>query len=114
MDLGNVLAELGGSYIQARYSSPMPTSPTPVFFGDALSKGYDYLTGDGGAAVPTVGARGMVWDPKANCGQGKWIRRGRRRRRRLATPTDIKDLSALKGVLGNGDAFKTWIATHSN
>ena len=40
-------------------------------------------------------------------------RKKRRRRRRLATVSDIKDLAALKAVLGNGEAFKTWIATHS-
>jgi hypothetical protein len=27
--------------------------------------------------------------------------------------SDIADLAALKSILGNGDAFKTWIATHS-
>lgn len=37
----------------------------------------------------------------------------RRRRKRLATVSDIRDLAALKSILGNGDAFKTWIATHS-
>ena len=37
----------------------------------------------------------------------------RHRRKRLATVSDIKDLAALKAVLGNGEAFKTWIATHS-
>jgi len=37
----------------------------------------------------------------------------RRRRKRLATVSDIADLAALKSILGNGDAFKTWIATHS-
>ncbi len=40
-------------------------------------------------------------------------RKPRRRRRRLATVSDIKDLAALKAVLGAGEAFKTWIATHS-
>lgn len=40
-------------------------------------------------------------------------KRCRRRRRRLATKSDIADLAALKQVLGGGDAFKTWIATHS-
>ncbi len=35
----------------------------------------------------------------------------RRRRRRLATHSDIKDLAALKAVLGSGKAFDTWIAT---
>ena len=34
----------------------------------------------------------------------------RRRRRRLATHSDIKDLAALKAVLGSGKAFDTWIA----
>lgn len=37
----------------------------------------------------------------------------KRRRKRLATVSDIRDLAALKSVLGNGEAFKTWIATHS-
>lgn len=36
----------------------------------------------------------------------------RKRRRRLATTSDIKDLAALKAVLGGGKAFETWIATH--
>ena len=35
----------------------------------------------------------------------------RRRRKRLATMSDIKDLAALKSVLGSGKAFDTWIAT---
>ena len=35
----------------------------------------------------------------------------RRRRRRLATHSDIKDLAALKAILGSGKAFDTWIAT---
>ena len=35
----------------------------------------------------------------------------RRKRRRLATHSDIKDLAALKAVLGSGKAFDTWIAT---
>jgi hypothetical protein len=37
--------------------------------------------------------------------------KSRRRRRRLATHSDIKDLAALKAVLGSGKAFDTWIAT---
>jgi hypothetical protein len=40
-------------------------------------------------------------------------KKSRRRRNRLATKADIKDLSALKGVLGGGKAFETWIATHN-
>ena len=37
--------------------------------------------------------------------------KSRRRRRRLATHSDIKDLAALKAILGSGKAFDTWIAT---
>lgn len=37
----------------------------------------------------------------------------RKRRKRLATASDIKDLSALKAILGGGKAFESWIATRS-
>jgi len=37
--------------------------------------------------------------------------KSRKRRRRLASLSDIKDLAALKQVLGGGKAFDTWIAT---
>jgi len=37
----------------------------------------------------------------------------RKRRRRLASVSDIKDLASLKQVLGGGKAFDTWIATRS-
>ncbi len=50
---------------------------------------------------------------KYNASTGQWEKKRRRRRKRLATPSDLKDLAALKGVLGGGEAFKVWIATHS-
>lgn len=37
--------------------------------------------------------------------------KSRRRKRRLASMSDIKDLAALKNILGGGKAFDTWIAT---
>ncbi len=37
--------------------------------------------------------------------------KSRKRRRRLASVSDIKDLAALKNILGGGKAFDTWIAT---
>jgi len=52
--------------------------------------------------------KGMLYNPVT----GKWVHCRRRRRRRIATLTDVKDLAALKGVLGNGKAFEVWIATH--
>lgn len=37
--------------------------------------------------------------------------KSRKRRRRLASVSDIKDLASLKTVLGGGKAFESWIAT---
>lgn len=53
---------------------------------------------------------GACWNPRANCGQGKWIKR-RRRRRILASARDIRDIAALKSSMSPSE-FKTWIATH--
>ena len=46
---------------------------------------------------------------------GQWVpvKKYRKRRKRLATATDISDLAKLKGVLGQGKAMSEWIATHS-
>lgn len=73
----------------------------------------------GGGMVPPTGVpvvvcptddpyKGMIYTIKRG-----WHKRPRRRRRDLATKGDIKDLGALKGVLGTGKAFELWIATHS-
>lgn len=81
---------------------------------------YQENTTDGLFGVPfvdvipeaTSDSKRQVWDPRANCGKGKWITKHKRRRKRLATASDIKDLSALKSVLGAGKGLDTWIATH--
>jgi len=54
------------------------------------------------------------YDMKFICGEWKWVKKRKRRRKRLATSSDIKDLSSLKGVLGGGKSFDLWIATHAN
>jgi hypothetical protein len=114
MDLGQLITDLGGQYIQARYGqvSPPYNTTTGVYYppvqatpalgpaagagiGVAAGELYDYFMNEDG----TMGA-------KKKC-------KKRRRRKRLATVSDIADLAALKSILGNGDAFKTWIATHS-
>jgi len=38
-------------------------------------------------------------------------KRTRRRRKRLATQSDIADLASLKSILGGGKALDSWIAT---
>ena len=95
--------------------APVGGNPTAPAAGQVVA------TEDGGAVVvnaPT-GAPPMptYTGPKPvlkyHCGAYKWVFPKRRRRRRLASQSDIKDLSALKGVLGGGKAFELWIATHS-
>lgn len=111
MDLGSLIGDIATTYIGARYgnqqvAAPLPYPPAQQQFADV---GIPFVD-----VVREAPAKGYVWNPDANCGQGKWQKKRRRRRSRLATPTDIKDLSSLKGVLGSGEAFKVWIATHSN
>lgn len=79
------------------------TVSTPVVTGGALP-----------APLPPVMDTRRQYCLKMVNGNWKWVKKTKRRRKRLATATDIKDLSSLKGVLGNGKAFEIWIATHSN
>lgn len=95
LDLGNILTTLGGQYINARYAQPPAVQAQPV---DVF--GFDPLSLLGSNDTVEVRPDGSICK-----------KRKRRRRRRLATVSDIRDLAALKQVLGNGENFKTWIAT---
>jgi hypothetical protein len=124
LDLGNLLGTLGSQYISARYGgprAPQVIAPTiqaqgpqagvlqPVLapavgmgLGALAGEAYDFFTDDQQAQL----GNGMRIDPRTGrpC-------KSRRRRKRLATTSDIKDLAALKSVLSPAD-LKTWIATH--
>ena len=94
--------------------------------GEFLEEAYDYLFGEEqpameGQLIPASSAMAACdlqpenyyygWSSAAN---GYVLKKKRRRRRKmLATPSDLKQLAALKGVLGQGKAFETWIATRS-
>ncbi len=141
LDLGNLLGNLGSQYISARWGTPsapptiMPGAPygnqpivaqgpragvaaTPALAGPNLfelgQQGLDYMfapdTTTGTGAPMTKGCT-----PPSYCVDGKTgkvtIKQKRRRRRRLATSSDIRDLSSLKSVLSPAD-LKMWIATH--
>lgn len=117
LDLGNLLGNVANTFITAKYG----TATTPVGYAptEGLGVGGAGLGVTPVAGIPFVdvipeagGGGNMVWNPRANCGAGKWIRRSRRRRKRLASASDIKDLASLKSVMGPS-ALKTWIATHS-
>ena len=105
MDLGNIIASLGTEYIRNRYAMP-PVQTSPVLFPDIGS----FLTGGDASTTTTQPPQrcGYLWNPDTQ----KWVKKSRRRRKRLATQSDLKDLAALKGILGSGEAFKVWIATH--
>ncbi len=125
LDLGNLLGTLGSQYISARYGQPpVPQVMAPTFqaqgpvagalqpvltppvaagLGAAAGELYDFFTDDQKAKL----GNGMRIDPVT----GRLCKKQRRRRKRLATTSDIKDLAALKSVLSPAD-LKTWIATH--
>jgi len=98
MDLGALITDLGTQYIRTRYA-PQPTVQPVLnapFIPDAVEQFAPWFED---------GAGNLVAMPQK--------KRCRRRRRRLATKSDLGDLAALKAILGNGEAFKAWIATHS-
>ena len=137
LDLGNLLGNLGSQYISARWGQPsMPQVIAPTFqaqgpqaglavtpalapavgmgLGALAGEAYDYLTQP---SLPTIPGAPMAagCPPPSYCVDGKTgkvtIKQKRRRRRRLATSSDIRDLSSLKSVLSPAD-LKMWIATH--
>lgn len=102
MDLGSIGASIVDIGLDALRARAMPTV-RPVSYAPAAAGAIGRATiGAAGGAATALGVAELM-EP----------RKKRRRRRRLATVSDIKDLAALKAVLGNGEAFKTWIATHS-
>ena len=63
-----------------------------------------------GATMPDGCGGTLVY--KKVCGEWRWVRQRRRRRKRVATERDVKDVAAIKGVLGSGKALELWLATH--
>lgn len=139
MDLGNIITQLGSAYITARYGQarqpaivpggydpaarPVMVQPVDTFgvqpaFGPLIAGGRavaGYVgrmsTADKiGTAIGALGL-GLAADEIAEIAAAASKVKCRRKRRRLATHSDIKDLAALKAVLGTGKAFDTWIAT---
>ena len=141
LDLGNLLGNLGSQYISARWGTPRqpqvmaptirPQGPRAGVAGQPvlldtlpeMARGaYDYFFTDEQAQqlgqlpnAPTGAPMTNGCTPPSYCVDGKTgkvtIKQKRRRRRRLATSSDIRDLSSLKAVLSPAD-LKMWIATH--
>jgi len=140
LDLGNIwggIVDLGGQYINARYGQRAPQVTQPIMttqgprggilnttqvdmlpgWGDIVEYGRDLLTPEQQQQLPMPGGVQITGNcpPPSYCVDGRTgkvtIKQKRRRRRRLATSSDIRDLSSLKSVLSPAD-LKTWIATH--
>lgn len=117
LDLGNLLQTLGSQYIQAKYQ-PAGVNIVPQGYapGALMPQQLGLAQTDGRGGYPEMGpGPGYCYDPRANCGAGKWIKRSRRRRKRLATASDIADIAALMGAFqvkaSQPTALTTWIAT---
>ena len=136
MDLGDIISNLGSQYITTRWGTPdraimvdnplgggrMAPIPPPVGydivpprsmgvispfaalgFAGSLKGKIAAILGAAGVALGGAELAGVVDSiSKTKC---------KRRRRRLASHSDIKDLAALSAVLGKGKLLETWVAT---
>ena len=110
MSILEEITKIASLYVDFKTAgSPQQTFTTGVPAAAVASPGVPEHAGGVGSSAP----RGMVWDPSANCGNGKWRKKYRRRRKVLVTTGDIKGIAALKGVGMVGKSLDTWIATHS-
>lgn len=120
------------------FGGMLPGGAEPGTGGFAGMPGYGFggpaTVGPGGAApTPTPAANGAPMPPqlmagcavddpwkgcvyKRVCGQWRWVKQKRRRRRQLFTQRDAAQMSSLMGSLPPGapgvSIAKTWIATH--
>lgn len=90
---------------------PTPSGGSPGF--DAPINGGNGTVASNGNNCPpgTTEIREVVIDKATGAVICIREKKTRRRRRRLATQSDISDLAALKNILGGGKAFDSWIAT---
>jgi len=105
---GGILSALGGDQGggQGDFMGP-PDEGQAGFNGNGGS-----VAGNGNACTPgTTEIREVVIDKATGAVICIREKKTRRRRRRLATQSDISDLAALKNILGGGKAFDSWIAT---
>ena len=133
LDLGSIIRDLGGQYIDARFGTPREIMVDQPLGGGG---GGRYVVPQGGVGTDIIPRRASpVWLPAVPGVVGKIAGiigsfglglaaediadmardiskvKCKRRRRRLASHSDIKDLAALSAVLGKGKLLETWVAT---
>ena len=119
--VGTSLPDLIGGITEAWAGREFNTPPPIEMVGPPLPPGYtpppnQIPTLPAGGAVGCISQRDVAIAQAAGTSPEMvdrvlaLARRGRRRRRRLVTQSDLKDIAAMKQVLGGGKAFETWLA----
>ena len=133
LDLGAILVDLGKQYIDARWGTPayepwmssgagvtttnVATYPNGVGTGQVAKQVFlPAIISGGGITARIAGilgslGLGLAADEIAGIAGAISKVKCKRRRRRLATHSDIKDLAALSAILGKGKLLETWVAT---
>jgi len=86
-------------YQMAKLAQPRPNSP---YIPDILEYGF--------AGAPTSNANVVIDNATGTVISMKKCKT-RKRRRRIATATDISDIAGITAILGKGKAFEVYMAT---
>ena len=118
-NVGQSLPDIVGSYFVDTPSGPVAVPPPgggvpPAVSGNLPTQG---VTSIGGGTVGCISQRdvriasAVGVTPATVDAVLAEARKGRRRRRRMLTKSDVGDISTMAALLGkNTDAFKTWLA----
>jgi len=110
-DLGSLITDLGTTYIESRWgdrAGGAPSAATSLLGG--ITQGLVDMPGIEVVSQPPVAnGKGMIYDPAANCGNGKWIQKRRRRRRSIMTNAEAAQLLKATSVL-KGKQLEIWLA----
>lgn len=115
LDLGTIISDVAGTYIRQRWGSSSGGGgfTPPIYAGPALLNEGVETVGGGIPGVdvipepPTEDTKGWVF--KKHCGQWRWVKQRRRRRRKLLTDQDYNGLLKVQ-TLKNTDNMKVAIA----
>lgn len=93
-----------------QYQVAKAQRPNSPWIPDLLEYGMAGPTQVGVAVTPT---QTLVDEcgKELTCVKAHCYPKRRHRRKRLATASDLKDLAALKAILGGGKSLDTWLAT---
>ncbi len=117
MDVGQIAVTLGKAWIEQRWPGQ------PVDWREQAGSSFENYARENPLPVDvpfvdvipepnsSCAAAHQVWDPRANCGKGKWIKKRSRRRRKIITQAEAGQLQTLFATAGkNSEITKIWLA----